>query len=76
MLTVEKEKGLKEFGAFLREARENAGLYQTDVAKKVGISRGYYAHIENGTREVNLMKALEICCALDLSISDFEKRME
>ena len=76
MLTIDKEIFAKEFGAFIRKAREGKGLYQSEVAQKVGISRGYYAHIEAGDREIHFMKAFEICRALGLSISDFEKRME
>jgi transcriptional regulator with XRE-family HTH domain len=73
MSTIESAKIVKEFGVFIRERRENLGLFQADVATRVGISRGYYAHFENGSRGVDLVMALKICRALGLSIGDFEK---
>ena len=41
MKTIDKEKITKEFGAFIREAREKRGLYQADVAEQLGVSRAY-----------------------------------
>ena len=69
-----KEKVAKEFGAFIREERENCGLFQADVAAMLGISRGYYAHIEAGDRDIGFALALDICNALKLDINDFAKR--
>ena len=33
---------------YLKKAREELGLTQSDVAKRVGISANYYCDIENG----------------------------
>lgn len=76
MLTIDKEIVAKEFGAFVRKAREDHGLYQADVAKLVGVSRGYYAHIEAGTREIYFTLALKLCHALKLNINDFVKLLK
>lgn len=73
MKGLEQEKVAKEFGAFVREAREKKGLSQEEVADLVGVCRSYYGHIESGIREIYLGKALKICYVLGLSISDFEK---
>ena len=68
---LDKDKIAQEFGMFIRTARENKGLYQADVAGRVGVSRGYYAHIEAGSRDISLTLAVKICRALDLKLDDF-----
>ena len=74
MIGLNKDKIAQEFGKFIRTARENKGLYQSDIAGKVGVSRGYYAHIEGGTRDISLTLAVKICRALDLKLDDFVER--
>ena len=76
MKTVDKEKVAKEFGAFIREARENKGVYQADIAEKLGVSRSYYTMIESGNREIYFTLAINICAALDLNINDFMKMLK
>ena len=76
MKMIEKEKIAKEFGAFIREARESKGIYQADIAEKLGVSRSYYTMIESGNREIYFSLAVNICAALDLNINDFMKRLK
>lgn len=73
MKSLEQEKVAKKFGMFIRERRENMGLRQEDAAKQIGVSRGFYSHLENGNRSFDLAMAFKICRALGLSMSDFEK---
>ena len=35
----------------LKSLRKNKNLTAEDVAKQLGITRGYYSHLENGTRD-------------------------
>lgn len=76
MKTVEKEKVLKEFGAFIREARESKGIYQAEIAEQLGVSRAYYTHIEAGNREFYFTMAINICRVLNLDINEFVKRLK
>lgn len=76
MKTIEKEKVATEFGSFIREARENKGLLQADVAEKLGVSRSYYTMIEAGNREIYFTLAINICRVLDLNINDLMKRLK
>lgn len=76
MKVVEKETISVEFGKFIREARENKGLYQADVAKMLGVSRVYYTHIEAGYRDIYFTLAVNICRVLDLNINDFMKLLK
>lgn len=41
-------------GALLRQAREEAGLSQAEVATKSGTSRNYISRIENGKSDIQL----------------------
>ena len=75
MKNLEQERIVKEFGCFIRKARENKGMIQAEVAKNLSCSRTYYTMIENGDREVHLTLALKICEVVDLDIGDFAKQM-
>ena len=76
MKTIDKETVSKEFGQFIREAREAKGLYQADIAEQLGVSRSYYTHIEAGDREIYFTLAINICRVLDLDVSEFMKRLK
>lgn len=76
MKNIDQEKISKEFGAFIREAREKKGLFQADVAEQVGISRVYYTYIEAGHRQAYFALAINICNVLDLDINEFIKRLK
>lgn len=45
---------------YLKDARTNLGLSQSDVAKKLGISANYYSCIENGERQSDMKTSLLI----------------
>jgi len=76
MKNVDKEKVAKEFGVYIREAREKQGLLQADVADRLGESRAYYTHIEAGNRDIYFATALDICRILKLDFDEFVKRMK
>lgn len=76
MKTINKEKVSKEFGQFIREAREKKGLYQADIAEQLGVSRAYYTHIEAGNREIYFTLAINICRVLNLDVNDFVKLLK
>jgi transcriptional regulator with XRE-family HTH domain len=76
MKTVDKENVSKEFGLFIREAREKKGLYQAEIAEQLGVSRAYYTHIEAGNREIYFTMGINICRVLDLDIGEFMKRLK
>ena len=76
MNSFDKEKTAKEFGLFIREERERRGLLQAEVAEMIGVSRGYYGHIEGGTRDIYFTLAMKICKTLNLDINDFAQRIK
>lgn len=62
-----------DFGRFVRSRREQKGLLQVDVAKKVGVTDVYISAIERGTRDPSFSKAMAILDALDVDWHDFIK---
>lgn len=50
----------------LREKRKGRGLTQNEVAKMVGICRGYYSNIENGKKRCSFNTWLRIAECLDI----------
>lgn len=54
--------------ANLRAERARAGLRQSDLAERVGLSRSTYADLESGRRGFDLAGVVEICEALDVSL--------
>ena len=76
MKTSPKEVIAKEFGKFIREAREEQGLYQAEIAERLGLSRSYYTLIESGEREIYFSLAFNICCVLNLDLGEFMKRLK
>lgn len=59
------------FGAFIREARMSKGIYQGEISKHLSVTQSYYSYIENGTRNIDLQLAIEICKYLGLDLNDF-----
>ena len=76
MKTIEKEKVAVEFGAYVKKAREEKGLYQYEVADQLGVSRSYYTYIEAGSREIYFSLAVNICRVLDLDMNEFMKMLK
>jgi len=57
----------------LREARESAGLTQTDLANRLGVVQSYVSKIENGDRRIDVAELVLVCRALDLDPVQFIK---
>ena len=65
----------KKFHEILKEARINAGLTQSQLAKKIGVAKSTYCNWEQGTREPNVLKLKAIAKALGVT-SDYLLGME
>ena len=63
----------------LVEARERAGLKQSDVAEKLGLPASYLSKIENGTRRLDVIELIRIAEAMDVDpaqiLSDVRRRL-
>lgn len=76
MKATDKEKITTEFGSYIRDARENRGILQADIAEQLGVSRSYYCLIEAGKRDIYFTLAMNICQILKLDINEFMKRLK
>ena len=60
----------------LRQVREEHGLPQAEVARKLGVQQSYVAKYESGERRLDLLELREVCEAVGVSIVEFVKRFE
>lgn len=56
---------------WLRKKREEVGLTQEQLAKKAGMARATYGHIESGERNATIASAKKIAKALSFSWTVF-----
>ena len=50
----------------ITELRQERGISQKEMSRRVGISRSFYTQIENGYRRLDLVYLFMICGALDI----------
>lgn len=62
---MKNEESVK-LGNQLKKVRERAGLSQSDLAKKAGISTNYYAEVERGEKKISYEKLQSIFKVLNL----------
>ncbi len=54
----------------MRQARQQKGISQTELAKLIGVSRQTINMIENGDYNPTIALCLKICKALDKTLND------
>lgn len=66
------------FRQLLTEARQNAGLTQVALAKRLGRPQSFVSKFERGERRLDVVEFLEVARALNVSpgaiIADLERR--
>lgn len=60
----------------LKEARQQAGLRQIDLAVRMGVPQSLISKIEVGERRLDVLELRAICEALGLSLGEFVARLE
>lgn len=60
----------------LKETREQAGLTQTDLAKKLRQSQSFVSKIECGDRRLDVIQLRTMCRHLGLALGDFVEKLE
>ena len=69
----------QKYGLFLRllkEAREQAGVTQVELAQRLAQTQSAVSKMERGERRIDVVELHLICRALGISTSDFVKRLE
>jgi len=68
--------GQEKLQKLLQSTRENAGLTQTALAKKLNRPQSFVSKYESGERRLDLVELQEVCKALGISLVDFVKKFE
>ena len=66
----------RRFRALLRDIREEAGLSQLALAKKLGKPQSYVCKSEIGERAVDFLEILDFCAACNIPAAEFIKRFQ
>ncbi|MBY0460311.1 MAG: helix-turn-helix transcriptional regulator [Gemmataceae bacterium] len=76
---MEKSIHTREYAILLellREAREEAGLTQVELAERLGQSQSFVSKAEVGERRLDLIQLRTICLALGATLLDFVAKLE
>lgn len=60
----------------LKRYRLQTNLKQTELAEKLGQSQSFVSKYESGERRLDLLELLEICHALNITLTDFTSEFE
>jgi transcriptional regulator with XRE-family HTH domain len=71
-----KERRRRVLLALLRQVRLDAGLRQTDVAKKLGKPQSFVSNYESGERRLDLLELQAVCEVVGIKVGDFVRRFE
>ena len=69
-----KERRRKVLLGLLRQVRLDAGLRQTDVAKKLGKPQSFVSNYESGERRLDLLELQAVCEVVGIKVGDFVGR--
>ena len=76
---MEKSIYTSEYAAvlrLLRESREQAGITQVELAKKLRQSQSYVSKVERGDRRLDIVQLRTICQVLGLTLAEFVEQLE
>jgi len=59
----------RSFGSAVRQARNDRGLSQVELAGRAGVGRPWLSELETGKRTAELGRALSVLSALDLAVT-------
>ena len=66
----------RRFGIVLRARRKAAGMSQTELAARAGLSSSFVSRLENGLRGPTVETIVELANALETSASDLMREVE
>lgn len=58
----------------MREIREEAGLTQSVVAKRIGQTQSYVSKYEKGEQRLDLLELEAVCEAIGIPLTEFVRR--
>ena len=76
---VEKSIYTQQYGLFLaalRDARESAGLLQSELAARLNVDQPFVSKCESGQRRLDFIEVREWCAALGITLNDLTTSFE
>ena len=76
---MEKSIYSKEYSLFLeqlRNAREEKGLTQSEVAERLGQTQSFVSKVERGERRIDIVELRAFCSAINVSLTTFIDHIE
>ena len=76
---MEKSIYTREYDAFLRllrQAREEAGLTQVELAAALGKSQSFVSKVERGETRLDIVQLRTVLTALEVTLPKFAQRLE
>jgi len=68
-----QQKRLQEL---LHQLRQQAGLRQIDLAKRLGVPQSFVSKYESGERRLDILELRAVCASLGISLQKFARRLE
>jgi transcriptional regulator with XRE-family HTH domain len=72
----ERERLARKLCSLLIEARETAGLNQTDLGKAVGRSQSFVSNYERGQRRLDLPDLILVCRVIGVEPTELLGRLD
>ena len=66
----------KAFRELLRQVRDEAGITQAELGRRIGYQAPAVSKMEAGELRVDLVQLLQICRAVGISLGEFVERFE
>lgn len=66
----------QRFRELLRDLREETGLRQVDLAKRLNRPQSFVSKYESGEKTLDFFELREVCRALEISMNEFVRRFE
>jgi transcriptional regulator with XRE-family HTH domain len=63
-------------GNVLVQARERAGLRQSEVAARLGLPASYLSKVEKGTRRLDVIELIRIAKAMEVDAAEIVRELE
>jgi transcriptional regulator with XRE-family HTH domain len=70
-MAIKHSKKQQRLWSLLRRLRQEAGLHQTQLAKKLNRPQSFVSKYESGEKRLDIFQVQEICVALGSSLKEF-----
>ncbi len=60
----------------IKEARENSGITQVQLAKRLRLTQSYVSKIERGESRLDIVQLRTLCQTFGITLTNFVKRLE